>query len=229
MVELGLEKLARKLGHRFGDFSVLAEALTHRSVSAGRNNERLEFLGDSILNCIVSDELYRRFPEASEGQLTRLRATLVKGDTLAEMSVELDICDYLRLGVGELKSGGMHRPSILADALEAIIAAIYLDGGMEACSGQVLKWFEKRLDFISLDKIKKDPKTQLQEYLQSQKIALPDYEIVAISGEAHQQIFSVNCSINDIKLVTNGSGVSRRKAEQEAAELALQQLLGKKL
>lgn len=224
-MELGLEKLARKLGHRFGDFSVLAEALTHRSVSAGKNNERLEFLGDSILNCIISEELYKRFSDASEGQLTRLRATLVKGDTLAEISVELDICDYLRLGIGELKSGGMHRPSILADALEAIIAAVYLDGGMETCRGLVLKWFEKRLDFISLDKIKKDPKTQLQEYLQARKINLPDYEIVSISGEAHQQVFSVSCIINDLNLTTNGSGVSRRKAEQEAAEMALQQLL----
>lgn len=226
-MELGLEKLARKLGHRFGDFSLLAEALTHRSLSAGHNNERLEFLGDSILNCIISDELFRRFTQASEGQLTRLRATLVKGETLAELSMELDICDFLRLGVGELKSGGSRRPSILADALEAIVAAIYLDGGMEVCRHIVIAWFAKRLDTISLDKIKKDPKTQLQEQLQAQKIDLPEYTIVAIAGEAHQQHFSVECVIEALDITTTGAGISRRKAEQDAAEQALKLLLKK--
>ena len=223
-MELGLEKLARKLGHRFGDFSLLTEALTHRSVSVGHNNERLEFLGDSILNCIISDELYQRFPQASEGQLTRLRATLVKGETLAEMAMELDICDYLRLGVGELKSGGSRRPSILADALEAIVAAIYIDGGMDTCRSLVVAWFTKRLDTISLDKIKKDPKTQLQEYLQAHKLDLPEYTIVSVNGEAHQQFFSVNCVIEALEITTLGEGISRRKAEQEAAEKAIQEL-----
>lgn len=226
-MELDLKKLARKLGHRFGDFSLLTEALTHRSLSPTQNNERLEFLGDAILNCIVSDELYRRFTDASEGQLTRLRASLVKGDTLAELSAELDVCDYLRLGVGELKSGGSRRPSILADALEAIVAAIYLDGGMEVCRKLVLGWFEKRLDAISLDKIKKDPKTQLQEYLQAKKMNLPDYQIASVTGEAHQQVFLVSCIINDLDLTTTGEGISRRKAEQEAAEQALELLLKK--
>jgi ribonuclease-3 len=224
MMELSLEKLARRLGHRFGDFSLLTEALTHRSVSAGHNNERLEFLGDSILNCIISDELYRRFSQASEGQLTRLRATLVKGETLSELAMELDICDYLRLGVGELKSGGSRRPSILADALEAIIAAICIDGGMDTCRTIVVALFAKRLDNLSLDKIKKDPKTQLQEYLQANKFNLPEYIITAINGEAHQQSFCVSCVIADIDLTTHGEGISRRKAEQEAAELALKQL-----
>lgn len=226
VVELSLEKLARRLGHRFGDFSLLAEALTHRSTSPSKNNERLEFLGDAILNGIISDELYQRFPYATEGQLTRLRAALVKGDTLAELAMELDLSDYLRLGVGELKSGGMHRPSILADALEAIIAAIYLDGGMELCRTFVLGCFEKRLNAITLDKIKKDPKTQLQEYLQAKKIPLPDYVIVSITGESHQQVFTVNCIINEIQLTTSGEGNSRRKAEQQAAEAALTQLMG---
>jgi ribonuclease-3 len=223
-MELSLEKLARRLGHRFGDFSLLTDALTHRSVSANNNNERLEFLGDSILNCIISEELYRRFDDASEGQLTRLRASLVKGDTLAELAVELDLSDYLRLGVGELRSGGTRRPSILADALEAIIAAIFLDGGMEVCRQQVLVWFAKRLDNLSLDQIKKDPKTLLQEYLQSKKFSLPEYTIVAVSGEAHQQMFSVECVITDKNIKAVGEGVSRRKAEQEAAEIALKQL-----
>ena len=224
-MELGLEKLARRLGHRFGDFSLLTDALTHRSVSANSNNERLEFLGDAVLNCIISEELYRRFTDASEGQLTRLRATLVKGDTLAELAAELDVSDYLRLGVGELRSGGTKRPSILADALEAIIAAIFLDGGMEQCRQQVLIWFAKRLDSISLDKIKKDPKTQLQEYLQAKKMSLPEYTIVVISGEAHQQMFTVECVITDKQIKARGEGISRRKAEQEAAEQALQQLV----
>jgi ribonuclease-3 len=224
IMELGLEKLARRLGHRFGDFSLLTDALTHRSVSSNSNNERLEFLGDAILNCIISEELYRRFSDASEGQLTRLRAMLVKGETLAELAAELDVSDYLRLGVGELRSGGTKRPSILADALEAIIAAIFLDGGMDQCRHQVLTWFTKRLDSISLDTIKKDPKTQLQEYLQAKKMGLPEYTIVAVSGEAHQQIFTVECVIADKQIKARGDGVSRRKAEQEAAEIALKQL-----
>ncbi|MFI4954587.1 MAG: ribonuclease III [Gammaproteobacteria bacterium] len=226
-MELGLEKLARRLGHRFGDFSLLTDSLTHRSVSVGHNNERLEFLGDAILNCIISDELYRRFPLASEGQLTRLRATLVKGETLAELAIELDICDFLRLGVGELKSGGAKRPSILADALEAIIAAIYIDGGMDTCRSLVIEWFAKRLDSSSLDKIKKDPKTLLQEHLQAHKFNLPEYTISAINGEAHQQYFSVSCVIADLNVTTTGEGISRRKAEQDAAEKALQQLVKK--
>lgn len=226
-MELGLEKLARKLGHRFGDFSLLTEALTHRSMSPSQNNERLEFLGDAILNMIISEEIFKRFTDASEGQLTRLRASLVKGDTLAELSAELDISDYLRLGVGELKSGGARRPSILADSLEAIIAAIYLDGGMDVCRKRVLAWFEKRLDSISLENIKKDPKTQLQEYLQAYKMELPDYHIVSVTGEAHQQMFLVSCEIKDLELTTTGEGNSRRKAEQEAAEQALITLLKK--
>ncbi len=226
-MELGLEKLARKLGHRFGDFSLLTEALTHRSMSPSQNNERLEFLGDAILNMIISEEIFKRFTDASEGQLTRLRASLVKGDTLAELSAELDISDYLRLGVGELKSGGARRPSILADSLEAIIAAIYLDGGMDVCRKRVLAWFEKRLDSISLENIKKDPKTQLQEYLQAHKMELPDYHIVSVTGEAHQQMFLVSCEIKDLELTTTGEGNSRRKAEQEAAEQALITLLKK--
>lgn len=210
-----LQTLARKLNYDFKDYSLLSAALTHRSVR-GDNNERLEFLGDSILNFIIAEVLYHKYPKAKEGQLSRLRSALVKGDTLAKLANKFEISQYLRLGAGEIKSGGAFRSSILADSVEAIIAAIYIDGGFEVCKQQVLGWFDKLLDSVSGKELK-DPKTRLQELLQASKYPLPQYTILDVEGEAHAQTFYVECSVEGMTTVTRGSGTSRRKAEQDAA------------
>lgn len=217
-----LDKLLEKLGHDFTNVDLLQAALTHRSVR-GKNNERLEFLGDSLLNFIIAEELYHTFASAKEGDLSRLRASLVKGETLAEIAQEFNLGDYLRLGPGELKSGGFSRKSILADALEALIAAIYLDSNFENCRCNVLEWFDSRIKAIDL-LIEKDPKTRLQEYLQAKHLSLPKYEILAIEGEAHAQLFHIECRVPGLSFVTNSIGPNRRKAEQLAAEKYLQLL-----
>ena len=216
--------LERTLGHRFNDPELLRTALTHRSQSA-RNNERLEFLGDSVLNCIIADELFRRFPELAEGELSRVRAVMVRQQTLFERAEALQLGAELQLGEGELRSGGKQRPSILADALEAIIGAIYIDGGFEAAHSAVLRIFGAALRDANPTVLTKDAKTQLQELLQGRRIALPRYTIVATEGEAHRQRFRVECSIPQLEIRTLGEGASRRSAEQHAAELALQQAL----
>ena len=216
--------LERTLGHRFNDPELLRTALTHRSQSA-RNNERLEFLGDSVLNCIIADELFRRFPELAEGELSRVRAVMVRQQTLFERAEALQLGAALQLGEGELRSGGKQRPSILADALEAIIGAIYIDGGFEAAHSAVLRIFGAALRDANPTVLTKDAKTQLQELLQGRRIALPRYTIVATEGEAHRQRFRVECSIPQLEIRTLGEGASRRSAEQHAAELALQQAL----
>lgn len=216
-------RLQLTLGYEFSDPALLRLALTHRSV-AGDNNERLEFLGDSIVNHIVAESLFRRFPDASEGEMSRMRAGLVKGDTLAEIARELRLGDYLRLGPGERKSGGHRRGSILADALEATIGAILLDSSVDRCRESVLPWFEPRLELLALDGLDKDPKTRLQEYLQGRQCPLPDYQLLNVEGEDHEQSFQVRCCLQKPPLVTEGSGSSRRRAEQVAAECALQQL-----
>jgi ribonuclease-3 len=208
--------LMQKLQYQFKDISLLKAALTHRSVR-GENNERLEFLGDSLLNFIIGEQLYRTFPQAKEGDLSRLRASLVKGETLAEIAQEFELGDFLRLGPGELKSGGFARKSILADAFEAIIGAIYLDSNFESCRERVLDWFAERVKAIHLS-LQKDPKTRLQEYLQAQHLPLPRYEILTIEGEAHAQIFHIECKVSGLSFVTSSVGPSRRKAEQYAAE-----------
>lgn len=218
-----LEELARRLGHKFADASLFELALTHRSCGK-RNNERLEFLGDSVLNFVIAADLYQRFPEAREGQLSRLRAMMVKGETLAEIARELGLGDYLRLGSGELKSGGFRRDSILADAVEAIIGAIYCDAGLDTAESYVLKWYEKRLDELDLDGSIKDSKTRLQEFLQSRRLDLPDYELVSVEGEAHAQTFNIQCNTTLLNHPTEGQGNSRRQAEQNAAKAALMQL-----
>ncbi|QEW05543.1 ribonuclease III [Nitrincola iocasae] len=218
-----VEELARRLGHKFADESLFELALTHRSCGK-RNNERLEFLGDSVLNFVVAADLYRRFPSAREGQLSRLRAMMVKGETLAEIARELGLGDYLRLGSGELKSGGFRRDSILADAVEAIIGAIYRDAGLATAESYVLQWYEKRLDELDLDGSIKDSKTRLQEFLQSRRLDLPDYELVSVEGEAHAQTFNIHCHIALLSNPTEGQGNSRRQAEQNAAKAALAQL-----
>jgi len=215
--------LARSLGYRFKDPGLLDAAVTHRSAGSG-NNERLEFLGDAVLGHVVAEWLYGAYPDASEGQLSRLRATLVKRETLAAIARSLELGEYLRLGSGELKSGGFRRDSILADALEAVLGGILLDGGFETCRECIHRLFAGRLDRLSEADELKDPKTRLQEYLQARKIALPVYAMTRISGKAHHQEFVVECRIDELETVTTGSGGSRRKAEQSAADSMLEQL-----
>lgn len=219
-----LAGLSRQCGHDFSKPSLLTQALTHRSHS-GANNERLEFLGDGVLNFVIAHQLYLRHPKLPEGDLSRLRAQLVKEPTLSEIAKGLDLGEYLRLGEGELKSGGWRRPSVLADALEAIIGAAFLDGGFAVAEAVVLKLFTPLLENLDPSLIVKDPKSQLQEYLQGQKIALPEYQVTAIEGEAHNQTFRVECFIRKLDLRTRGEGSSRRIAEQQAAQLAYEQLL----
>lgn len=213
-------KLCKKLGYSFRDVALLAEAITHRSKHS-INNERLEFLGDSVLGYVISSELFRCFPEATEGELTRGRALLVKGETLAELALDMDLGEYLLLGPGELKSGGYRRKSILSDAMEAIIGAIYIDGGLEPARKHILSIYADKLKNMSLNKVSKDPKTQLQETMQATKSPLPHYEIVATSGTDHDQMFEVTCKINELSKPVKGSGTSRRKAEQDAAKKVL--------
>ena len=218
-----LDKLCRKLGYSFKRPELLEQALTHRSFGS-RNNERIEFLGDAILGYLISIELYRRFPQASEGELSRLRASLVKGETLASIATELDLGDYLNLGSGELKSGGHRRRSILADAFEAIIGAVYLDSGIDNASALVEAFFKERIAELDPRTLKKDPKTRLQEYLQARGNELPEYQVVATEGKAHEQRFKVECTIGSLADKVTGEGTSRRKAEQAAAEKMLQAL-----
>jgi ribonuclease-3 len=217
-MNLSLAKLCRILGYQFRQPQLLEEALTHRSFG-GCNNERLEFLGDSILNLVIAAELFGSYPQASEGELSRLRASLVKGDTLARLARDIGLGDYLRLGSGELKNGGFRRDSILSDALEAVFGAVYLDAGFEICRSLILRLYEDGLNRLpAIDELK-DPKTRLQEYLQARQQALPVYSVLAVTGEAHAQSFTVECSID--KLRTVAMGTSRRRAEQEAARQAL--------
>ncbi|NIB43308.1 ribonuclease III [Pseudomaricurvus alkylphenolicus] len=223
MNTISRQRLLNRLGYEFKDPDLFDLALTHRSCGA-RNNERLEFLGDSILNFIIGEALFERFDEAKEGQLSRLRAQMVKGETLAEIAREFDLGPNLNLGEGELKSGGFRRDSILADAVEGLIGAIYRDGGMQAARDRVRVWYQSRLDALQLDTNRKDPKTELQEYLQARKAALPVYEVIDVGGEAHAQQFTVACRCELLPEATEASASSRRSAEKMAAAAALQQL-----
>lgn len=215
--------LYRKLGYHFNDDSLLRLALTHRSIHGQNNNERLEFLGDSILNLVIAQALFDAFRKAREGQLSRLRADLVSGASLAKLAREVGLGEYLHLGPGELKSGGFRRDSILADAFEAVIGAIYLDSDMEQCRIVVLSWFADRLEGLDL-KLPKDAKTQLQEQLQAQRLSLPQYRVVSVVGQPHDQTFFVACSVPEIDVVGEGQGGSRRRAEQVAAQAVLDQM-----
>lgn len=217
------QRLEQRLGYQFEEPRQLQLALTHRSHGA-TNNERLEFLGDSILNFIIGEDLYHRLPDAREGQLSRLRSQLVKGDTLAELAREFELGDCLILGEGELKSGGRTRDSILADAVEAIIGAIYLASGMEVCRERVLTWFAPRLNALSTNTTAKDPKSRLQEYMQAQRQPLPEYAVVAVAGEGHAQVFTVECRVALAKTPTSAVASNRREAEKQAAALMLAQL-----
>ncbi len=216
-----IAKLSKAIGYVFNDQSLLIQALTHRSAK-GTHNERLEFLGDSILGYVIAERLYMLFPKHDEGDLTRMRSSLVKGVTLAELGRDFDLGSHLILGPGELKSGGHRRDSILEDAVEAIIGAVFLDSSIESCKELILKWFASRLNEIKPDSTHKDPKTRLQEYLQSRKIALPQYEVIQTTGQSHNQEFTVRCTteVVDIEVLTKGT--SRRKAEQAAAQKILE-------
>ena len=208
------------IGYQFNNTALFMQALTHRSFSSN-NNERLEFLGDSVLNFIIAHQLYLRFPKLPEGDLSRLRAALVKESSLAEIAFALNLGDQLKLGEGELKSAGWRRPSILADTLEAIIGAVYSDGGFTHAEQVVLKLYAEKLESIDPKIIDKDAKSQLQEYLQGKKIELPEYTVLAIDGEAHAQTFKMQCVIAKLNISSVGEGSSRRIAEQLAAQSAL--------
>ena len=221
--ESKLLRLAGKLGYQFNDLNMLQRALTHRSVGA-RNNERLEFLGDSLVNFMVADALFHQFSKLAEGDMSRIRAHLVKGDTLAIIGKEYQLSEYLVLGPGELKSGGFRRESIIADAVEAIIAAVYEDGGLQACHDLVMRFYEKRLQELDPKKMGKDPKTRLQEFLQSRNESLPEYSIISVNGAAHAQEFTVSCFVSLLNTKFEAIDSSRRKAEQKAAEIALQEI-----
>lgn len=218
-----IDRLQRKIDYTFQNKALLLQSLTHRSASS-KHNERLEFLGDSILSFVIADALYHRFPKVDEGDMSRMRATLVRGNTLAEMAREFDLGECLRLGPGELKSGGYRRDSILADTVEAIIGAIYLDSDIHNIQTLILKWYQERLDSISPGDKQKDPKTRLQEYLQGRRLPLPNYLVTQVRGEAHDQEFTIECQITGIDDAIVGKGTSRRKAEQSAAEAALHKL-----
>jgi ribonuclease-3 len=217
------ERLQRAIGYRFAQPALLVQALTHRSHSTP-HNERLEFLGDSILNCIVAAALYRRFGELKEGELSRLRANLVRQETLHQLAQRLALGEYLRLGEGELKSGGYTRPSILADALEALVGATFLDGGFTAAEDVIGQLYRVLLDELDPNDTGKDPKTLLQEFLQGRRVALPKYTVISTRGAAHSQQFEVECNIPEFSIRTTGSGASRRVAEQQAAQRAYEQV-----
>ncbi|KWA19425.1 ribonuclease III [Burkholderia territorii] len=219
-----LSQLESRLRYEFRNAELLRQALTHRSHSA-THNERLEFLGDSVLNCAVAALLFQRFSKLDEGDLSRVRANLVKQQSLYEIAQALNISEGLRLGEGELRSGGFRRPSILADAFEAIIGAVFLDGGFEAAQGVIKRLYIPILDHIDPRTLGKDAKTLLQEYLQGHKIALPTYTVVATHGAAHNQQFEVECTVPKLDVKVSGSGASRRAAEQAAAKKALDEVL----
>lgn len=218
-----LLKLSQRIGYTFRDEALITLALTHRSKS-GVNNERLEFLGDSILNFVIADALYEKFCDAKEGKLSRLRARMVKGVTLALIAKDFDLGEFLLLGSGELKSGGHRRESILADVVEAIIGAIYLDAGLEVARERILAWYKTRLDALSLEDPIKDPKTRLQEHQQGERLGLPKYDVTEVSGPGNEQVFTVTCRIPQLDQEIKANGSSRRNAEQAAAVLLLGKL-----
>lgn len=219
------KRLCKALGYTFEDVSNLRLALTHRSHNKD-HNERLEYLGDAVLGMVIAEALYCRFPKQPEGKLTRMRSTLVKGETLADVAREFELGELLLLGGGELKSGGYRRSSILADAVEAIIGAIYLEAGLETCRSLILKWFDSRIKALDPSAHPKDNKTQLQEFLQGRKRPLPHYHVEKILGKDHDQVFVVMCEVDGLLRAVEGRGSSRRKAEQQAAQTALEKLNG---
>lgn len=218
-----IETLQESLSHRFADLSLLKQALTHRSADK-INNERFEFLGDSLLGFFVAELLYEQYPDAAEGELSRMRASMVNKPALAAIARNLELGNYLRLGSGEKHSGGASRDSILSDAVEAVIAAIYLDGGIDACKQQVRLWALAQIESQNTLKESKDAKTQLQELMQARSLQLPSYEVVKVEGEAHDQIFTIACKVAALAEPQNGKGRSKRAAEQMAATRILTEL-----
>ena len=218
---MNADKFCNLTGYQFRQQDLLEQALTHRSYSRSNNNERLEFLGDSILNLIISNHIYLRFTDADEGDLSRIRASLVKEESLAQIAMDIGLGDHIRLGGGELKSGGFRRASILSDALEALIAAIYLDGDYAQTEATVLRLYHGQLQTVDENANLRDPKTQLQEYLQARKMHLPRYQVEQTSGKSHNQVFTVSCNITELELQSKGKGSSRKKAEQQAAQKIL--------
>ncbi len=215
-----LKRLQRRLEYEFRDESLLVQALTHRSAGS-RNNERLEFLGDAILGFEIAENLFQRHPNASEGELSRARAQLVKRETLASVARSLDLGDYLILGTGELRSGGQTRDSILSDAVEALIAAVYMDSGIEPARALIRRMLREQIANCSPQEQPKDAKTRLQELLQARGKALPAYKVLSVEGSAHEQHFIVQCAVDSLDITETGEGTSRRKAEQEAARKVL--------
>ena len=216
---MDLEGFCRSIGHRFNDPDLLRRALTHRSHSTA-HNERLEYLGDSVVNCVIALELYQKFPQLTEGELSRLRASLVNQQSLSVVGRQFGLGEQILLGEGEIKSGGFQRPSILGDAVEAVIGAAFLDGGFDAARRVVRILFADALAAVDPQTIGKDPKTLLQEYLQGRRMALPQYTVVATRGEAHEHVFEVECVIPALDIRSLGEGSSRRNAEQNAARQA---------
>jgi len=223
-VKTELEKLTQVLKYDFEDPSLLRLALSHRSIN-GPNNERLEFLGDSILNFIIAEALFEKYPHEKEGKLSRMRANLVNGEVLAELAEEFKLADYILLGLGELRSGGASRKSIRADAVEAIIGAIFLDSNFETTRERVRQWFSDRLASANSQTHLKDPKTRLQEHVQKQQCPVPTYRVRKVEGKDHAQTFVVDCTIEGMEVEAQGTGANRRKAEQAAAAAVLK-LLG---
>jgi ribonuclease III len=223
VLSINCQRLQHRLGYNFTDHKLLQLALTHRSHGAS-NNERLEFLGDSILNFVIGEALFQRFPQAREGQLSRLRSQLVKGETLAEIARELDLGECLILGEGEMKSGGHSRDSILADCVEALIGAIFTETSFEVCRERVLAWYSARLAELQFDSTVKDAKSRLQEYMQAQRKPLPVYEVVETLGEAHAHVFTIECTLALLKTPVRAQASNRRDAEKLAAAEALRLL-----
>jgi ribonuclease-3 len=221
---VNLENFQTLLDYQFKRLDLLEQALTHRSYAPDKNNERLEFLGDSVLNLVISQHVYQRRSDADEGELSRTRASLVKQEALARVARDIGLGDYIYLGGGELKSGGFRRSSILSDTLEAVIGAIYLDGGFGSAQNTVLLLYREYLLSLPDTDTPKDAKTRLQEYLQSRQLSLPEYAVTKTTGKSHNQIFTVTCSIASLQLRNSGEGSSRKKAEQNAADRTLDQL-----
>ena len=216
--------LCKRIGYEFQNPELLTLALSHRSVGNGVHNERLEFLGDSVLGLIMSEQLYQRFPKATEGQLSRLRSNMVRGETLVKLAKQFELGEYLILGIGELKTGGHRRHSTLEDACEALIGALYLDAGLERCREVVLEWFVPFLEHLSAEAPVRDPKSRLQEMVQARGFALPKYTVLRTEGAEHCQTFFVRCDVPELNWQLEAAGASRKQAEQQAAAELLSQL-----
>lgn len=223
MDDIHFTQLTKRLGYEFQNRELLLQALTHRSAGS-QHNERLEYLGDAILGFVIAKYLYNRFPKQPEGKLTRMRSSLVKGETLACIAREMELGSVIKLGPGELKSGGFSRDSILSDAVEALIGSMYIEAGMDKTEEIILRWFEAKVKKLDPEYHPKDNKTRLQEYLQSRHLPLPEYQVSQIKGKSHNQLFFVSCKVEELDRAIEGEGTSRRKAEQDAAMKVIRKL-----